>query len=918
MLPLVNIRHIIKNNTLCRIHMGRLFLVVALLLSINFLSAQIITLQDQLKVELEKNGLEYNEVRDALFLRGYDIENMTSITPSQQEDIRDVIELLIDQKRREELLDQKLETIQDTTSTDTSEIDNVLDETEDIDEFTAQEGLQVFGHNLFSEGQFAPYEPSEDLVAPADYRLGIGDRVVVSIFGRSSQLEQEYLVDESGAISINNGRARVSISDLNINQASRKVLASFQRFMQISSDEFSMKVRGSKTVQVQVVGEVNSPGSYLISAFNNPFSAVAAADGPKIDGSLRNVKVIRANGSTHIFDLYEWLTSPVRQKTFYLENGDVIHVPISAFRVEMIGEIRRPMYYDGKDGEGIKDIIEYAGGLNSNAYLNNFQLIRLDGISRNVLDIRYLDLLRTRSDFKMKDGDQVTISAIAEEIENYVRISGEVRNEGDYELRQGMKVYDLIQKAKLKESSRTDLVYIMRRSDNELMEIKAINLQEILDSPSTSENMLLKAKDEIVVYKKARFVDEEYVVVAGAVREPDTLLHDASGSLRITDYINMAGGLQKDAALFAHIHRIDPLNPNIKEFKRVDLERAFDDPNAVDNLVLQAYDSVHVYSLTNFVERKSITVSGAVNNPEEFEYGNGMTLADAIILAGGFKLSSATNEIEVSRVIIEENKPTTIQLQTVSSVRDINALAKTKDDIELLPFDNIFVREVPEFELQRVITVEGEVTLPGQYSLIKDNETVYDIIHRAGGATEEAFLAGAQLYRQQDSLGFIVMRLDEVMSNPRSKYNYNLKNGDIISVPLRKDYVTIRGATRAAEAVDKDILGPNNEISVPYHPGKNAKFYIDYYAGGFAPKADKKKVFVRHPNGEVRQLEKRFLAPMKFPEVREGSVITVGYQEYNLVTGEEKDDVDWNKVLTNSVGQASTILTLILLLQRLE
>jgi protein involved in polysaccharide export with SLBB domain len=446
----------------------------------------------------------------------------------------------------------------------------------------------------------------------------------------------------------------------------------------------------------------------------------------------------------------------------------------------------------------------------------------------------------------------------------------------------------------------------------------SLDIDFIVANPTSPQNLVLKNKDELIVYKKTRYLDDEYVIISGAVRFPDTLLYDASNTMRLRDYIIQAGGLKKEAASFAHVHRINPFNPSEIEYKRVDLERAFNDNNAVDNIALSPYDSVYIYFEEDFLEDRTVSIDGAVNTPGVISFGKGMTLTDAIILAGGFKLSSATNEIEISRVIIRDNEPTKISILKVRSERDVATMSKSDQNVLLQPFDNIFVREVPEFELQQNITIEGEVKFPGKYSLIKSNETVFDIITRAGGITDEAFPDAAQLFRKEDSLGYVVMRLDEVLNNPNSIYNYNLKNGDVISIPKQKDYVTIRGATRAIEAVDRGILGPNNEINVPYHPGKTAKYYIDYYAGGFAPRADRKKIFVKHPNGEVRQVERKFLVASKYPEVRKGSVITVGYKEAELFGGDDKKDVDWTKVLGDSVGQAMSILTLILLVQRLD
>ena len=204
-----------------------------------------------------------------------------------------------------------------------------------------------------------------------------------------------------------------------------------------------------------------------------------------------------------------------------------------------------------------------------------------------------------------------------------------------------------------------------------------------------------------------------------------------------------------------------------------------------------------------------------------------MSLRDAIVLAGGFRKSAATNAIEVSRVIVEDNQRTQTIVNTVTLDREqLTDFGNREGLFELQPYDNIFVRFVPEFELQQNVRVDGEVILPGEYSLIQENETVYDIIQRAGGLTEEAFPAGATLYRSEDSLGFIVMRLEELLVDYESRYNYTLKDGDIITLPKRRDYVTIAGATNIQEAQNQEIVGEDNTIRVPFHQGKTALFYI--------------------------------------------------------------------------------------------
>ena len=345
----------------------------------------------------------------------------------------------------------------------------------------------------------------------------------------------------------------------------------------------------------------------------------------------------------------------------------------------------------------------------------------------------------------------------------------------------------------------------------------------------------------------------------------------------------------------------------------VDLDKAINQPNDANNVFLEPYDSIHIYKRDEYLEDVTVTIFGAVNNPGTFGYGDGMTLVDAITFAGGFRLSSATNHIEVSRVIIRDNQPSKTIVEKVSLTRQaLKDFQNSDSQYKLEPYDNVFVRYVPEFELQQNVTIIGEVKLPGEYSLIKDNETVYDIIQRAEGLTEEAFPAAATINRTEDDLGLLVMRLDEVMKDPNSKFNYALKNLDTIMIPKIKDYVRIVGYAQDL------IVSNKKQTTTPYHENKDALFYINEYAGGFADNARTDKVFVRYPNGEVKTTTRRFPFGKKHPYVVPGSIISIGAQPIDPSANKNEEDVNWTKVLGDSVAQAMSILTLILLVQRLD
>ncbi len=879
--------------------------------------SQLVPYNVQLQEELQKRGIEEEELRLLLLQRNIDINNLQDLTPSQIGELQEAIEQLQEAKKQGVNIVGPLDTIDADIS-----MDSILSQDSLTQELLDQDSIKeysIFGHRLVNGSNIGIIESSNGYVPPSYYRVGMGDEVAVSVFGLNAQTDELHTVLSDGSIMIREGRVKVFVKGLTLSEIREKLKKNYSRDYNFKDGQFSVSVNTIRNITVQVFGEVNNQGTFTVPAVNSIMNLLSAAGGFTDNGSVRKIKLVKRDGRDEFFDLYELLDNPKATNKYFLEDGDLIFVPSAADLVEIRGAINRPHTYELLPGEGIMSLINYAGGLNRSAYLSSMRVLRYEEDKRVVKDIPYASLIKKRQDFELNNGDIIEIDSIAALLENYVVIEGDVRKPGEFERTPGMRISDLVNLGQLKNTSKTDFAYLKRTKPDGQISIISLSIDDILKDNSPLVDLILEDRDQVMIWPKERFTDEQFIKIAGAVRYEEKIPYDQNGNLRAADAILMAGGLRRDAATFAHIHRLDPLNPADYSYVSLDLRRLMSEENSADNIVLEPFDSIYIYSKNEFYDEIGIKVSGAVNNPGEFIYGEGMSLRDAIVLAGGFKKSSATNNIEVSRVIIQDNQKTETIVKTVSLSRNgINDLGSGDSVFELEPYDNIFVRSVPEFELQQNVIVEGEVVLPGEYSIIKENETVYDLLQRAGGITESAFPAGATLYRGEDSIGFIVIRVDEILSKPNSRYNYTLKNGDELIIPKRKDYVTIAGATNIKETQNDDILGEDNSIRVPFHQGKTALFYINEYAGGFADNARKDKIWVTHPNGEVKTTEKRFPFGKKHPLVQQGSVINVGKRPVDLYGSQNKEDVNWTKVLGDSVAQAMSILTLVLLVQRLD
>lgn len=888
------------------------FFSLVIFLSIGlFAQAQIKSYQDQIKSELAARGIDEKELQDALLAKGISIVDPAKLSSAEIKVLQETIEEIYRLKTPTSL-SRTNSTSTDSTSTPDPEALEKLPPAPDVKPIDQDSSkIKIFGFHLFQQPNFSPLEVQSGFVPPLDYIIGTGDVLAVSIFG-PSQLDESYTVEQDGSIRILDRRVKIQIAGISLSDARLKLVSNFKRYYRFSDSQFNLNLAGVRQVRIQIFGEVIKPGDYTFSGLNHIVNALNIAGGLTPNASIRNIQLVKHNGKTLNFDIYQLLIKPEYKNQYVIENGDFLFVPAANNVVEISGAINRPMSYELKDADGLTELIEYAGGLNASAFLTTMRLSRYEEDKKTIKTIPYGSLVKEKDNFGLNHGDNIEVSFIKDKLENYVTVMGEVRNEGIFELTASLKLKELLDLAGIKPSSKLDFSFLKRSNKDGSISWIPISLEDVINGVGPASVLELQDRDEITVWAQERFTDNQFVSISGAVRFPERIPFDKAGSLRLSDMIRMSGGLQRDAANFAHVHRLDPLNPNKLSYVRIDLDQVFSNANNADNIYVEPYDSIYIYSKTEFLDEVYIKISGAVNNPGEFAYGEGMTLSDLVILAGGFRRSSATNDIEVSRVIIRDNLPTKTIVERVSIDRSNYLNNKSEGAFVLEPYDNVFVRYVPEFELQQNVTIVGEVIFPGEYSLITENETVTELLNRAGGLTEEAFPEAATLFRYEDSLGYIIMRMEEAIQNPLSKYNYKLKNGDVIKIPKKIDYVSIVGATQYL--LQNDL----KQVNVPFTKGEDALFYINTFAGGFSDEARTDKIFVKYPNGEVKTTEKRFLLGKKHPEVLPGSEIQVGRIKIDPTSGKEEQNLNWTKVLGDSVAQAMSILTLILLVQRLD
>jgi polysaccharide biosynthesis/export protein len=749
----------------------------------------------------------------------------------------------------------EMKTVEDKVKTDIeTEKDKIKKEEEEKD-ILAKKRLstlpeaKIWGQNFFRDQSISLFDRTRDLRALPSYLLNTGDELSVTVWG---------VVDFSKAVSIGpDGYIDLSIPTLMIPRLYVKgmkfgdvydaIKERLANHMNMRGSFIDIQLNYSRNISINITGEVFNPGSYSIPAVNTAFNALVAAGGPSQIGSVRTIKVVSSTKPIRVLDIYKFATNPNVADEFFMSNNDYIFVPLAGRVVEVKGAVKRPYYYELIDGENLREVLQYAGGLAADAYLRNIQVRRYSNNEESIIDIDLGDLLRAQKDFMLLNGDIITISPIKEAYSNYVTVQGAVKLPGEYELKPSIKIKDVLLQAGIMLSAVKDRIYVKRIQPDFSIKYININVDSIMMSDEAEANIYLRALDDIEVKFKSDFVDEYTIKLNGAVRKPGMFRHSDS-----------------------------------------------------------------------------------------------LSLADLIYLGNGIKNEAALSLVEISRLVQKEDGTTQTVIQQFTIDDSLNISGA--DEFLLKPYDQIFVRLSRGFELPKNVEINGEIFFPGTYTIKSRNERVSDLITRAGGFTEIAFLEGAQLYRQGE--GFVILNLAEIEKDSNSRFNYLLKEGDQITVPKIKDLVTIAGRVnhpyvkekseiheielkvnlmKLKTELEKEELLAGEKIeqmknpprfNVPYHKNKFARYYIKKYAGGIDRDngGRKRLIFVRYADGSVKKT-RQFLFFKSYPKVEKGAMVYVDTHTKDKKIRENRRVVDWNVVIKDSFAILTSGLTVYALIR---
>ena len=891
--------------------MKRFFLAIfATLVLPAAMMAQSASMMSMAQAELNKRGLNETEVRARLLENGIDVDN---IQPTEYASYQDRVIAILDQMQAEKAsnststsaasdasanpVQAAAEAPQTTVGEAAAEV--ALQSALADNNVSPTEGSNIYGHSLFTGQSLDVFRTTDGAQAPDSYVLGEGDEVHISIFG-SSQTEIHQRIGADGSIQPA-GSTKIFLKGMTLAQGRKAIQNKLSQFFSFRPDQIAVTISTARTVNVSIYGEVGVQGGFTLSALNTAFNALAAAGGPTAMGSVRNIQLSRAGKVTNL-DIYQFMKNPTIGTPYDIQNGDVLFVPIAQKVVTIEGSVKRPMSYELIDGETLTDLIDYAGGITNDAYPDYLQIERYQEGTKKYLQFNLKDVLNGKK-VALEPGDVVRLRPGAEPLDQFVTINGDVYYGGNYDLAKNSSLKTLIENAKPTYTARTEYVLVERRRPDETVEILTVPFPGY----QGAGDFTLEARDIVSVLSLSSFRDVESISVNGQVRAPFTRTFGLNDRMTVAQAIEYANGLKQSVFPVAYIFRKDLTNPLKMQYIRIDLEKD-------GETLLQPGDQLNIYDNTTYTNVGELRVSGAVKNPVGITFEPGVTVHDLLTMAGGFSVGAAYDKVEVFRVNISDKEEVKLDRIPITVDENYNPVG---GDFQLQPYDHLVVRMTPNFTMGRTVEINGRVKYPGSYVLTDSKTQLWEVIEMAGGLLDDAD-PYARLFRTYNNRGNIGMDLRKVKRNKGSlKHDPILMEGDVINIVRQENTVIIRETgTRMAQYAPADFA--STQKLMVYQGAHSAYWYINNFAGGFQKTADRRSVTVTMPNGQMIGTT-TFLGIHKSPTVEPGAVITLKIDDKKQERIEKpKEKIDWGAELRSTLSAMTSVVSIVLLAERLK
>ena len=622
--------------------------------------------------------------------------------------------------------------------------------------------VKVFGRDIFNNKELT-FEPEMNIATPQNYRLGPGDAVFIEIYG-ASQKTIEGTVSPDGTITIE-GFGPVQISGLTVKEANSRLRSTLGK--RYSSSKISLTVGQTRSIMVNVMGEVNNPGTYTLPAFATVFHALYMAGGTNDLGTMRNIKVYRNNRLVSTVDIYDYILNGKLTGNVRLADNDVISVGTYDCLVNITGKVKRPMYYEMKKNESVATLLKYSGGFTGDAYKKSVRLVRKAGKEYSVYNIDEFDM----SSFQLADADSVSVDSILQRYSNMVEIKGAVFRPGMYQVGGNINsVRTLIENADgLKEEAFTARAVMHRMKPDRTLEVIPVDVEGILSGRTA--DIPIQNNDVLFIPTKQEMMEEQTITIHGEVFYPGVYKYADNETLE--DFVLQAGGLKQTASTVKVDVARRIVNPKALTTDSVIARTytfALKDGFVIDGepgFKLMPYDEVYVRKSPGFYKQQNVMVEGEV------------------MFGGTYTLS-------------KKNQRLSDLIKNAGGVNDRAYVAGARLE-----------RKMNEVERKRMETI-----------LKMAREQAESLEIEAAAQNKKVDLENSELLKRFEipetySVG---IELDKALSNPGSDADIVLREGDKLIVPQYTATVKING----------EVMYPN---TVGYQQGKKAKYYINQAGG---------------------------------------------------------------------------------------
>jgi polysaccharide biosynthesis/export protein len=590
---------------------------------------------------------------------------------------------------------------------------------------TIKEEDKTYGMDYFENSGFNTSDKTV-VTPPQDYRLGVGDEIIVNIYGQS-EAQLSYTIGRDGSI-YPRYAGKIYLQGLTFGAAQTLIQSKFRNV--VSGSNVDVQIGKIRTIKITIVGEVKRNGSVSVSAFTTAINAISNAGGITKLGNLRKIEIRRNGSVVHTIDLYEFIQNGGNIEDQYLEDGDVINVGTYDKLVKADGSFKRPMYYQLKENENLNNLIELAGGPAFDARFSSVQIKSVINEQPRILTVNLREINNKNDTYALFDGDIVMIKKVNPNFANTIEIEGAVNYPDVYQIANNDRLITVIERAGgLLSDALKSRAFVYRGDTNFATEVAKIDLTN-LEKNDFKNNIEILPGDRIVVISKKDFINTFNVEIAGSVRKPITIPY--SKNLNLKDLLIAAGGLTIEAEngrieIASIVDSADNYKVNVKKeviWKTININPNLELDVNSENIILNPFDKVYVRTKSDFKLLEKVTITGEINFGGEYPILNGNEkIASLIMRAGNLKESAF-----LEGAIFTRKGAGVIAINLKNVIND----KSEKYNIILKDGDLIYIPKKNE-----LVSIKGQVLAPSNIFGELGAVNVKQYINAAGGFSED-------------------------------------------------------------------------------------------------------------------------------------------------------------------------------------